>query len=285
MSATMTPASKEFSNLPVTPKLKIKPKVILTIKRPIRDEHKVQPTKTVPKPSKMVSTAGIFKKQRKQAATKKKSGQKSKFTQELDKEMELMGGVKDGMKNARTRIMLKMTHHLNEVHKNHMATHAQGKETDANFLNYIATTSTVLNAPLEKEQIESTVNRNGKLIKEVSEMGKLIENFKNKIEAEKTKLNMNWKKWDEVQRELAQLGAEVFGIGGSAITPNKDEEKGYRREMEVVNAEHSTKLAETTTEIKAIGVGAMNKMKTSEKELNVAAKKEQAKIIAAILEN
>ncbi|KAH8821003.1 hypothetical protein F5884DRAFT_766232 [Xylogone sp. PMI_703] len=280
MSTTMIPASENVMRVFTIPKLKALPKAFPSNNRPTKA---VQPPKVVPKSGKMISTSNIFKKQRRQVVNKnkKKHGHKTKFTQELEKEMELMAGVKDGMKNARTRIMLKMTHQLNEVHKNHMATHARGKEEDANFLNYIASISGTLTAPLEKDQIESTINRNGKLVKEVAEMGKLMENFKNKIEAEKAELAMNWKKWDEVQQELARLGSEIFGIGDGKTTGKE----GSRHEMEAVNAEQNARLAEAAAEIKAIGVETMEKVEATEKDLNDAAKKEQAKIIAAILEN
>lgn len=169
--------------------------------------------------------------------------------------------------------MLKITHRLNEVHKSHMAAHAQAKKDDVRFLTYADTASATLCASLEQEQIESTINRNGKLIKKVTEMGKLLENFKNKIEAEKTKLNMNWKKWDEVQRDLAQLGAEVFGIDPSSspgdLSTGNNAQAGFRQLVGEVDMELNQKIAETTIEFKQTGIESLEKMKNSEKVFSI----------------
>lgn len=70
-----------------------------------------------------------------------------------------------------------------------------------------------------------------------------------------------------MQNEYIELGAEIFGptaFGGDR-TEGKGVEKGFKREMELLDLEHGARVEELAEEVVGISVKILQKMKASEK--------------------
>jgi hypothetical protein len=78
-----------------------------------------------------------------------------------------------------------------------------------------------------------------------------------------------WKQWDEVQNEYLELGVEVFGEKGFGADGNgvakRDGERGWKREMELLEVEYETRIQELDEEVEGIKEEFLKVMKASEK--------------------
>lgn len=114
--------------------------------------------------------------------------------------------------------------------------------------------------------METEVRRDGKPFYEIIEIGRQVNTFRKIIDKEEAKLAGLWEQWDALQNEYIKLGAEVFGAEAfGELGAEFKGQGGYKREMELLELEHSTKLKAVDEEIESIGVSLLSKMKTKEK--------------------
>ncbi|EHL00070.1 hypothetical protein M7I_4152 [Glarea lozoyensis 74030] len=115
-------------------------------------------------------------------------------------------------------------------------------------------------------------------------MGQRTTEFGTIVEIESAKLKELWKQWDDLQNEYLEQGVEVFGPEkfGEAAELVKGKRKGFKMEMELIDGEFSTTVQELKEEIEDLSKADLQKMKSSEKELEIMIKREQAKMLASI---
>ncbi len=141
------------------------------------------------------------------------------------------------------------------------------RASDAKFTKSATKRANILSASLSTEEIHTEFSRGGKKISEIVKIGDRVEAFKNLVQNEEGKLKEYWNEWDEVQNEYIALGIEVFGLQsfGKEADGVKVQEAGFRREMELLDLEHNTRLEELNEDIEDIGVQIPSKVKSSEK--------------------
>ena len=138
---------------------------------------------------------------------------------------------------------------------------------DEAFLEVIAAHVATLSAPLDDEQIETTFTRDGKRVTEIVQIGKRVALFKKSIEKEEARLKDLWEQWEEVQNEYVELGTEVLWPQaiGEDRAENPRMQKGFKKEMALLNLEHGVRLEELAEEVEDASVKILQKMKASEK--------------------
>ena len=141
------------------------------------------------------------------------------------------------------------------------------KSADRAFFQELAEAAATLSAPLLNEKIETTISRDGKRKTEVVEIGKRVSAFKKFVEKEEIKLKESWKQWEDLQNEYIELGVDVFGpeVFGETASGLKVRQKGFQRDMELLDLEHNARLGEFDDEIEDTGPKMLQKMKASEK--------------------
>jgi phosphopantothenoylcysteine decarboxylase len=144
---------------------------------------------------------------------------------------------------------------------------AVSKNLNGAFVQELAEAAATLSAPLVDEKIETTITKDGKRKVEIVEIGKRVATLKKFVEKEAAKLKEAWKHWDELQNEYIELGIEVFGpeVFGEDAAGLKIRQKGYKREMELLELEHNARVGELDEEIEEFGSKILQKMKASEK--------------------
>jgi phosphopantothenoylcysteine decarboxylase len=142
------------------------------------------------------------------------------------------------------------------------------RASDLAFFQSVSDQAATLSAPLPEETIETMFTRDGKRVHETFMIGERIEKFKKLLEKEEGRLGDYWKQWDEVQNEYLELGVEVFGaelFGEDGKGKGGKGERGWKRVMELAEAEHETRVGELEEEVGEIRVQFSQVMKTSEK--------------------
>lgn len=141
------------------------------------------------------------------------------------------------------------------------------KGVDDSFIQELGQATATLSASLLHERIETITSKDGKRKCEIVEIGKRLAAFKKLADKEEGKLKESWEHWEELQTEYIELGVEVFGpeVFGGAASGLKASQKGFRREMELLDFEHNARLAEFDEEIEDTGPTFLQKMKASEK--------------------
>jgi phosphopantothenoylcysteine decarboxylase len=171
----------------------------------------------------------------------------------------------EGIEGARAAIDKKLHASFNTVHDEFLQKLATSRSCDVKFFESVAATASMLSAPLAEEQIETTFTRDGERVTEIVEIGKRIEMFRKSVEKDEAKLKDYWKQWEDLQGDFIELGIEVFGpevFGGAAL---ESKEKGFKKEMELLDLEHDARVQELTTEVENIREGILQKMTDSEK--------------------
>ena len=117
------------------------------------------------------------------------------------------------------------------------------------------------------EEIQTEATKNGKRTFAVFNMGERVDTFKKLVEKEEDNLKEYWRQWGEIQDEYLELGIEIWGPEVFGEDPETMEEKegGFKREMELLDLEHKTRLGELDEEIEDISVQIAAQMKASEK--------------------
>ncbi|KAG9237554.1 hypothetical protein BJ875DRAFT_369705, partial [Amylocarpus encephaloides] len=118
-------------------------------------------------------------------------------------------------------------------------------------------------------------------------IGTRIAGFATVVEDEAAKLKEYWKQWDELQEEYLKLGVEVFGAekfgeDGEVVKGIKRE---MRKEMELIDIELRARVEEVEGEVDGLSGRAMQRMKASEKELDLMTKREQTKLLQSLLQD
>ena len=156
---------------------------------------------------------------------------------------------------------------FDEVHAALTERLVASKSMDEAFFQLVTKSVSTLSAPLVQEEIETTITKSGKRRIEVVQIGNRVAIFKKNIEKEDAKLKEQWKQWDAIQNEYLELGIEVFGpeVFGEAASGFKLKGKGFKKEMELLDLEHETRIGEFDEEIEEIGAKMLKKMRSSEK--------------------
>jgi len=144
------------------------------------------------------------------------------------------------------------------------------RAADETFFENADRQARILSAPLAEEYVEAFFSRDGKRVSETFTISDRVDKFRILIEKEETQLSEYWKQWDEVQNEYLQLGVEVFGEkgfgeDGKGFAKARGEERGWKREMELLEVEYETRTQELDEEVGNIKVEFLQAMKASEK--------------------
>jgi len=261
------------------------PKEASSIQRPVRAAPNVQDaqhTKTT-KIRQTVSAAGIYKKKSKINPRDKKHHRRREPTPEPDS----FADFRYGIDIARNSLNMGAKTTFDDVHAALSKRLMVSKAMDQSFFQAITESAATLSAPLAQEKIETTITTDGKRKVEVIEIGKRVATFKKLVEKEETKMKENWKRWDEVQNEYMELGIEVFGpesFGEDAVGV-KVRDSGFRKDLESFDLEHNTGVGELDEEIEGNSAKILQMIKVSEKELDATAKKEQARLLQALIQD
>ncbi|KAE8454097.1 hypothetical protein EG329_007875 [Mollisiaceae sp. DMI_Dod_QoI] len=232
--------------------------------RPVRDDSATKEVQKSPKTRQTVSITGVFKKTQKQ-----KSARVSRKQQKH--------GINEARTHLSTHAKATFTSLHNEFNSKLQAIH----DEDTSFLQHVSETAAALSTPLLGDKLETEIRRDGKRVVETVEIGKRVEGFKVLIEKEEAKLKQAWKEWDEVQEEYIELGINVFGA--EVFGRGEEARGGYENEMELLELEHNTRVEELKEEISEIGDETIQQMIISEKELDSATRKEQARLLQTLL--
>ncbi len=156
---------------------------------------------------------------------------------------------------------------FDDIHTEFSERLAVSKGLDDSFVQELGQATATLSASLLHERIETMTTKDGKRKTEIVEIGKRLAAFKKLVDKEESKLKEAWKHWEELQNEYIELGVEVFGpeVFGEAASGLKASQKGFRRDMELLDLEHNARLAELDEEIEDTGPTFLQKMKASEK--------------------
>jgi hypothetical protein len=232
----------------------------------------------VSKSEKSVNIAGVFKKS-KHDEKKHRKHKKRTPTPEPDLADQVIGIIffalmgcianwrPDGIEEARAAIDTKLRTSFDAVHEEFKRKLADSRARDMAFFESISATANILTAPLAEEQIETTFTRQGKRVTEIVEIGKRMAQFRKSVETDEAKLKDFWKQWEDLQDEFIELGMEVFGpeAFGGAPAGGKASDKGFKKEMELLDIEHNVKVQELNEEVETIAGQMLVKMKESEK--------------------
>ncbi|KAF8865001.1 hypothetical protein BDZ45DRAFT_470698 [Acephala macrosclerotiorum] len=250
-----------------------------SIQRPAREASISKEKQKAPKVRKFVSIAGVFKKPQKAKTSglNKKPHKRREVTPDLD----LVGDLQDGINAARTHLSTTAKATFASIHNAFNSKLQAIRDEDTAFLQHVSETAAILSNPLLGERLETEIRKDGKRVVETVEIGKRVEAFKILVEQEEAKLKQAWREWDEVQEEYIELGIDVFGA--EAFGRIGEERAGYKKEMELLDLEHNTRVEELEEEIDEIESEAVQTMKTSEKELDNATRREQARLLQALL--
>ncbi|EPE34499.1 hypothetical protein GLAREA_10193 [Glarea lozoyensis ATCC 20868] len=257
--------------------LERRPKTKSNVQHIVQDKVKKSALKRTHEP-KTVSVAGLFRKHAKPAV---RSGKKRK---EPTPEPGMMDTLLDGIDQARTSISDQLATALSTTHGHFKTEIARSHAEDENFREATNEYLTTLGAPLAEEEVETITKKNGKCITAIVNMGQRTTEFGTIVEIESAKLKELWKQWDDLQNEYLEQGVEVFGPEkfGEAAELVKGKRKGFKMEMELIDGEFSTTVQELKEEIEDLSKADLQKMKSSEKELEIMIKREQAKMLASI---
>jgi len=156
---------------------------------------------------------------------------------------------------------------FDDIHSAFSERLAVSKSVDDSFVQELGQATATLSASLLYERIETMTSKDGKRKSEIVEIGKRLAAFKKLVDKEEGKLKEAWKHWEELQNEYIELGVEVFGLEvfGEAASGSKAGQKGFRRDMDLLELEHNARLAEFDEEIEDTGPTFLQKMKASEK--------------------
>ncbi|PBP16298.1 hypothetical protein BUE80_DR013009 [Diplocarpon rosae] len=187
-----------------------------------------------------VSAASVFKKQPKSKSTR--GNRKHHKRREETPEPDLLSDMKDGFAEARTTIGNRTRATFDEIHTEFTDRLSAYRADDERFFEKIAISVGILITPLCDEQIQAEIYQDGKRVVAIHHVGDRINAFKKIVEEEEAKLNDLWQQWNEVQDEYLELGVEVFGR--EAFERGEGSEKGFKKEIDLLDLEHAAQLEE-----------------------------------------
>ncbi|KAB8301148.1 hypothetical protein EYC80_003048 [Monilinia laxa] len=183
--------------------------------------------------------------------------------------------LQESLEGARAQILNAGRTAFNEAYTVLMQKFVDQKATDHSFLEVIVQDSRALGASLLHERIQTTVQRESQRASEVIEICKRIDQFKQTIDSERDKLEAYWTQYKKVQNDFAKFSAQV--IGGD-VPGEKEPSEGYHIDMHLLDAEHATEMALLLEEVTKVSHEAIEKMKASEKEIDIKAEKVRQRI-------
>ncbi|CZT44982.1 uncharacterized protein RSE6_05246 [Rhynchosporium secalis] len=192
--------------------------------------------------------------------------------------------IGDGIEEARVAIGGKAKATFDDVHAGFTRRLAAIRVDDEAFFQRVEISAKTLTVPLEDEKVQTSFIKNGKTTTEFHRVGDRVADFKKIIEKEEKNLKDLWKQWDDVQNEYLELGIEIWGERAFGVEcEGQVRERGFQKEMTLLGLEHDARIEELEEEIEDIGPDLLKKMKASEKESYVAAKKDQARLLQTLL--
>ncbi|CAG8952230.1 hypothetical protein HYFRA_00000970 [Hymenoscyphus fraxineus] len=254
------------------------------IQRPIRkgaeeDGHTTKHSKS----KQMVSIAGVLKRK----ANAPRRDRRCKSRREPSVELDLLEDVRDGIEEARASIIDQTEATFDSSYKTFVKKLNSLRKSDAGFLNDVDDLSQFLSRPLDEETVATSNSTKSDGTEEWHhfQLGVRLAEYKTLVEKEEAKQNDLWNQWDELQNEYIELGAEVFGSRAFGEDANlvKGKHRGFKKEMDLLDLEFKARVEELEEEVSGISVEYQKKLKTAEKELDAQMKKEQAKLLTALL--
>lgn len=174
----------------------------------------------------------------------------------------------DGIEDARDAILVSAETTFEKSYKTFTKKLNQLQSADAGFLGAVDEIFHTLSEPIEEEKITTEItNSDGSIEHHTFAIGARVAAFKSLVEKEEAKQKELWKQWDEIQNEYLELGVEVFGEKpfGEDAKLVKGKQKGYKKEMELLDLELKTRVEELEEEVSGIPVEYLKKLKKSEK--------------------
>ncbi|TAQ83737.1 hypothetical protein B7494_g7936 [Chlorociboria aeruginascens] len=256
-------------------------KPVSSVERPIRKDQAGKISRQRHKAKQTVSAAGIFKKPKGKACDKKNSA-----PQDIPMGQVLSNAVNVGLEDVRGRISATLISKITDFHGSSMATLDESRASDRVFFRSVSGMMAMFAAPLTEDHIQTTFSMDGKQLIEVVEIGQRVTHFKTSLEKEKTKLEDYWKRWEGIQEEILQLGVGVLGQELLQVDSRKDAEmsSGFRKDIGLLDLEHRSRVEELLEDIDGVSTETLLKIKASEKACDAAMRREQAKLLAAIIE-
>lgn len=166
------------------------------------------------------------------------------------------------------------------------------KEKDQRFKDFISEAISKLVAPLISRQGElkiSTNHSDSRISSDINTSATTtatynIANYKQVVDAELKNLKNYWKQWEDIHDEYLALGIEIFG-SQSCNDNSVRQQKGFKDEMELLQLHQKTKIIELENEIEKLGTHVLQKMRKSEKDLDVVIKREKNRVLASLVSN
>lgn len=169
----------------------------------------------------------------------------------------------DSVAEARDITIIEATARISESHTKLLSLLANLEERNSAFKASLEEGADLIFSSLDDEKVEtSTKTDDGSEIKETVEISKRLAAFKTMVEGKEAEIMECWKEWDDVQKEIVELGVEVLGedmFVGEKIG------RGGKAEVEVMEGEFERVVLALEEEMEGIEEEFVEKMKSSEK--------------------
>ncbi|POS87995.1 hypothetical protein EPUL_000537 [Erysiphe pulchra] len=251
----------------------------------VKKNHKKNKTKT----KKSYSVANVFATSNKPTRRQRREGhERDNFDTTTIKVLN------DQMSEVGSKIAKDAVETFDEILESHLENLMSIKEKDSRFKQMVSEAISIIVTPL--------ISRNGDLkspsypsdsrtssdanttITSNSNTDAIynVKKYKQIIDAEQKNLRDCWKQWEDIHDEYLTLGIEVFGPE-SFDEPAVCQRNGFKSEMELLDLQHRSKIIELENEIEKLGSHVLQKMKKSEKDLDLFMKREKNKVLASLV--
>ncbi|KHJ32715.1 hypothetical protein EV44_g4506 [Erysiphe necator] len=239
------------------------------------------------KPKKHYSVAGIFA-----TSTKSTNRSRKRGKEKNECNTTIINLLNDQMSEVGCEIVRNAVGTFDEVLDLNLKNLATIKEKDQRFKDFISEAISKLVAPLISRQGElkiSTNHSDSRISSDINTSATTtatynIANYKQVVDAELKNLKNYWKQWEDIHDEYLALGIEIFG-SQSCNDNSVRQQKGFKDEMELLQLHQKTKIIELENEIEKLGTHVLQKMRKSEKDLDVVIKREKNRVLASLVSN
>lgn len=140
---------------------------------------------------------------------------------------------------------------------------------DQTFKDSVAADAKELFQPLDEEKVETLRPdyRDGSQIKETVIISKRLAALKTTVEQGKRGLELHWAEWEQVQREILELGIEVLGHEAFPQQALRDGRRYNISQAEMIESDFAKKLEEIEQKAGGISKEFIDRMEASEKEM------------------
>ncbi|EPQ67860.1 hypothetical protein BGT96224_A20517, partial [Blumeria graminis f. sp. tritici 96224] len=220
-----------------------------------------------------VSIAKIFK-------TSKPARRNRKRRRELSPAATVIDELEDEFDKIGDTLTRTAENTFDATWKSHVKSLESTKQIDQEFVTMVSRNLSRLSVPLLARPVALEPKDSEASSQE--HLGACLQRFGKILAREKANLEKYWAEWDKLQIEYLRLGIDVFGPRpfGKLEAPAHD---GFHNTMSLWDLELRTKVAEFEVSLEEAGCEALRKMKHSETELEVATKKEKARLLASLL--